>query len=484
MKKKLVALSLLLTVLLFSACAEGKDPSPNETLPVSTVPATSASAPEIQTTASPETTPADTTPPETQAPETLPPETTAPAPVTEAPVTTVPAPVTTVPTPVTTAPAPVTTPQTTSQATVPVSPSVQEETFRLTAPSVDGARQIVLDYFKEMATVEWVCRTDMDYTAHKSKLIYKAGETYYGLPYVNRRGFTEKFLVSLDGNKTYTGPIAWDSCIGNTCVASTRVAFDLVSTKVNYDIWTCDTFPWVKKGTVAVGDYSWEGIDVSDTKKVISLEIVDKDRDKIYEAYALTLPCDLLTERHLSTSSSGGYIGHTRMVSALPIVTRGNNGKIVPARSYLITREQTGSFDKDARVNTTWILDKQYSFGDLAKNGYLPMRLEEFETGVIPDAVITAKGLDPLSSLFSKGSASGKIESNYPILIARAALTDSSGKVVASSTICPSPNKVADFTGRRFDVDLASLPEGEYVYTVSAKVGFGEVECFRKTVTR
>ncbi len=419
MKKTLLALSLILAVLLFSACAEGETTRPEES--------------GQNVTAQGET--------GTKENE-LPPE------------------------------------------TVPAGPTDPGSAV-LPAPTPEQARKIVLDYFKEMGSVEWVCKTDMDFTDQKSytsKLLYKKGETYYGLPYVSRRCHTDQFLFCLDENKVYNGPVTYEKAIGNSCATATRVALNTVSGKVTYT-GTQTTFPWADTGMVAVGNYSWEGVDISDLAKVDTVAIVQKDVQTIYDAYALCLPCDVITQRHVTGSS---VTGHARMVSEEPVIVRKADGVIVPSKCYLITYEQNSTIRNQDKGHSTWRLGEKYPFTKLAEQGYLPMRLEEFAKGEFEDAVVEWKNVTPGErTFFTRKTAMGDFTCNYPFLAVRADLKDSEGKTVSSARVFPSDkSRTASLGNAAFNVAPSSLPEGVYTYTVTVKIGLGTVTCCEKTLEK
>ena len=110
-------------------------------------------------------------------------------------------------------------------------------------------------------------------------------------------------------------------------------------------------YPWTDKGLVAVGDYVWDGIDLSDLNKIVTSKVTSKNGEQtMFEAYALCIPGDTIASRWTSGSS---VIGHARLISAEPTLIRNNDGSINGARSYLTVYEQCSSFNKNREVNTT-----------------------------------------------------------------------------------------------------------------------------------
>ncbi len=341
------------------------------------------------------------------------------------------------------------------------------------APTVEEARKRVLDYYYQMSQVKWICKSDMDFTKGQpftSRLYYKAGETYYGIPYCSRLAYLEQFRMVDDENGYYTGPIKYDTCIGNSCASSIRVAMNTVSG--NITAWSsADFYPWTDKGLVKVGDYDWNGIDVSQRDKLITKTVNDKNGvQTIYEAYALLIPGDTIAARWKSGSS---VIGHARLISAEPTVVRNGKGEINGTKSYLTVYEQCSSFNEKSDVNTTFKINSIYSFKDLFEDGYIPSRLAEFEKGEIADAQITCSKVSSAKTAIGSAYPSGTIScDNYIILHVKVEFIDSDGKVATYAEYAPKEKSVK-LDGRPFSVPCKDLPEGDYRYVVTITIGPG-----------
>ena len=63
-------------------------------------------------------------------------------------------------------------------------------------------------------------------------------------------------------------------------------------------------------------------------------------------------------------------------------VIRDENGKINGDESYIISIEQTSSFDKEAKeqkgINTTWFVDHKYTYSTLREKNYVPVTVALF----------------------------------------------------------------------------------------------------------
>jgi len=339
------------------------------------------------------------------------------------------------------------------------------------APTVEEARKIVLDYSRQMAAVKWIAKSDMDFSKEKSytsKLKYKAGETYYGMPYISSRDCMEQLELALDASGVYIGPITYDKAIGNSCASSIRVSFDNVSTKLQAS-GSHDFIPMANKGIVKVGDYTWDP--VSDATKYDSSVAVKKNGEQVIcQAYAKLVPGDTISARWPNGSA---YNGHARLISGETKVVLKPNGEINPARSYVTIIEQNSSFDATSKVNTTWKVDQIYTFASLLEKGYLPGTLEEFTTGEFEDGRIDFKNITEPQKIFENDYLSGTVTSNYYLFKVKASIFDSSGKEVSSVTYAPHQKEVK-MGGRSFQPSLKTLPADTYRLVITAKIGLGE----------
>ncbi len=351
-------------------------------------------------------------------------------------------------------------------AFVPVMPSV---------PSNEEARRIAVDAMKEMSEVEWVAQRTMDYTkvvSFTSSLIYEEGKTYFGLPYVGLKPANAGLFRScLDENKVYTGSIAWGNVPGNVCGSAIQIAFTTVSPDADNASGTWEFFPSAGKNMVAVGEY---GLDtVKDPEKALTTDVVRANGQyKIAEAYACLRPGDVILSRW---SGGGSVLGHVRMVSKDPVVVRSDNGNINIRSSALVVSEQCSGFDPEAKgKNTTWRIDRSYTFNDLLGAGYIPLALKDLAEDALVPPQIEVKALTKPEKITSNNMLKGTVYSNYVILGADAAITDEGGNTVASIHRTSSFEKTMQLTEVHFDNDVTSLPAGNYRFRLTVSVGFGE----------
>lgn len=338
-------------------------------------------------------------------------------------------------------------------------------------PTVAEARQIVLAYMTKMASQQWVCRTEMDFTKAKpytKTLIYRPGTTYVGIPYVSNHNGVEAFRHQLDGNKAYAGPITYERCLGVSCAPAVKVAYRNVSPTVSFG-GTPNILPHARKGIVAVGDYRWE-VDTPPDATLTKDIIQNSTPNAILEAYALLQPADTVASRTLSGSA---IFGHARLVSSTPVVVRGADGKINPAESYLHVIEQCGSFNKDADCNTTWRVNKKYTFADLIGKYYVPLTLEEFKTGKLAPAEITVTGLSAPQDITSNNTLDGVVTSNFVINEVDATIYDADGRRASQIVCCPERTR-CELGKIPFDNDVTKLPAGDYRFVLTIKIGYGD----------
>ena len=167
-----------------------------------------------------------------------------------------------------------------------------------------------------------------------------------------------------------------------------------------------------------------------------------------------------------------------RKMAKKPVLVKGANGKINPNRSYLVTVEQTDTFDgtrKDG-VNTTWWIDHQYTFSKLYETNYIPITFEVYETnvGVIPYITLDK---EPNASALSKGVVDGTVTSNYPVRYVILEVLNQNGEVAKEYTVRGQMNDYA-YGLRKYSYNLfgKGLEKGNYTFVMTAGIAAGEVE--------
>ncbi|MBM3859662.1 MAG: hypothetical protein FJ395_08440 [Verrucomicrobia bacterium] len=338
-------------------------------------------------------------------------------------------------------------------------------------PSVAEARQIVLSYMTQMATQQWVCQTFMDFTRarpYTKTLTYQPGTRYIGIPYVSNHRGVELFRHNLDANKVYLGPTNYAHCLGVSCAPAIKVAYRNVSPTLTFT-GTPNILPHARKGIVAVGNYQWE-VDTPANATLTKDIIAASGTNAILEAYALLQPADTIAARTLSGTN---IFGHARLVSSAPEVVRDSKGKINTRESWLRVTEQCGSFNKDVDYNTTWRVNKKYTFADLIAKHYVPLTLEEFKTGKLVPAEITVTGLTPAEKIPTQNKLQGEVSSNFLINQVDATIYDADGRIASHGRSCPESRQF-DLAAISFDKDVTKLPAGAYRFVLTVKIGYGD----------
>lgn len=338
-------------------------------------------------------------------------------------------------------------------------------------PTVAEARQIVLSYMTQMATQQWVCLSEMDFTKarpYTKTLIYQPGTRYVGIPYVSNHRGVELFRHHLDANMVYTGPTNYAHCLGVSCAPAIKVAYRNVSPVVEFT-GTPNILPHAHKGIVAVGQYHWEmdtPANTTLTKDIIGASTTNA----ILEACALLQPADTIATR---TPSGTNIFGHARLVSSKPLVVRRSDGKINPGESHLRVIEQCGSFNKDVDFNTTWRVHKKHTFADLIAKHYVPLTLAEFKTGKLVPAEITVAGLTPAEKIPAQNKLQGDVSSNFLINQVDATIYHADGRIASRGRCCPETRQV-DLGKVSFDKDVTKLSAGAYRFVLKIRIGYGE----------
>ncbi len=227
-------------------------------------------------------------------------------------------------------------------------------------------RKAAVAYMKEMSEVKWTPEEDVDLTCITKKLFYKKGETYYGIIYNTNDGVGLETFNEYLHDGVYKGPYTKPEIPGNHCTSCLLVTWRKLGDK-NTACYTANMMPQCGTGILPLGDYIWKQEDTT------TIEMVDRtDENTIYEAYALMQEGDAVLYCF-------GRSGHARMVKEVNII-RNEDGKINPEESYIITIEQTNSFDPQRTdINTTWYVDHKYTFAKLYERKYVPITVPIFQ---------------------------------------------------------------------------------------------------------
>lgn len=224
-------------------------------------------------------------------------------------------------------------------------------------------RKEALRYMYDMSQVRWTPSEDIDLTSINKSLYFKTGEIYYGIIYtfytaVNLEGFKSY----LDENNVFHGPTELRQIPGNHCTSSIINAYKHIGDPITAH-WSMDMHPARKTGLYPVGSYVYDDTDI-----VTEETIKHNTEEVMYESYASLQGGDCIL-------SCWGKTGHARMVASVEVV-RGEDGVIDPEKSHVKTLEQTWSMDKTAAVNTSWYINRTYSFKLLFDKFYIPLTVE------------------------------------------------------------------------------------------------------------
>jgi len=339
-------------------------------------------------------------------------------------------------------------------------------------------RQIVIDYMRKMATVEWVASETWTTTwknegNYKVNLKYYKGKTYYGLPYSNCGTDFNCFMEYVEDGVFTPNSHYHEELVGNHCsysmVRSYQQVLNFTGTGTLKPSSTSQRgkmlmFPAGSGLEKPVKDDNWYSADL----------LKHNGMQKSFEAFALLDAGDMLYKH-----TTGA--GHTRMVAGKPEVVRKADGTINHNKSYVTVIEQTNAwFDK--KENSTWFLDKKYSFADLYANSFMPITLKFFneENPVITDAYISYTGKNTPESI--KGSINGTIQSNYAFTYILVSLKDADGNTIKTWTMNQNLTINSLNSSVFYNVlGISSLPAGTYTYNL--RVGIARGNCDVETIT-
>ncbi len=323
-------------------------------------------------------------------------------------------------------------------------------------------RDIVVDYMYKMASIEWKASQTIDLSSVKDTLIYRKGQKYKGIIYctVNNMNNYDAFAAEIEDG-VYTGSSDKATVVGNHCSSAIRVAYDLISNDVTFGS-TVDMVPSRNKGTKIVGDYTFNALDKT-TDEIIARNTAEK----MYECYALLKKGDNIL-------TCWGSTGHTRMIVDV-VVERDSSGKINPGRSYVVTVEQTSSFerDKETKLTTSWFIDHKYKFSELFNEKYIPLTIDALE-GNIPS--ITGQALTGSANI-TKGKLNGIIYSKgVPIQSVDVKVITPEGELVIDKNFVNTEKVKNQFLCQTITIDeLTTLPAGRYQYSLIVNTVYGQV---------
>lgn len=338
-------------------------------------------------------------------------------------------------------------------------------------------RQVVVDYMRKQANVEWVAANDIslkdDLGTWNVNLKYERGKTYHGLIYSNLNSSYHKFVSELEANggKFSSDATSWENIIGVGCCSAIlnaiqQITNDVYGETANFIPNGKDTCRAIKLGEYKVKD------GCAQTDEIVA----ENDQQTMYKAYALLDVGDIIVKRVNGAP-------HIRVISEKATVVNAN-GKINPGRSYVKCMEQTNAFD-NARTDgklTTWREDKIYTFSDLLLASYLPVTLGIYDN---PETELPYLALkeEITSSVLSKKSLAGTVSSNYPLKHVYLNVYNTSEKLVKQVVIGGMDDTFKVSLRNKSAELFDNLAAGDYVLVVDAGIALGSAELCRVDFT-
>lgn len=338
-------------------------------------------------------------------------------------------------------------------------------------------RQVVVDYMRKQAHVEWVAANDIklkdDLGTWGVDLTYERGKTYHGMIYSNLNSSFHKFEAELkaDNGKFRSDATSWENIIGVGCCSAILNAIQQVTNDVYGE--TANFIPNGKDTCRAIklGDYTVKA-GCAQTDEIVN----ENDQQTMFKAYALLDVGDIIVKRVNGAP-------HIRVVTEKATVVNAN-GKVNPGRSYVKCIEQTNAFDKERKdgVLTTWREDKIYTFTDLIDAKYLPVTLGVYEN---PETELPYLALDTeiTAAVLAKKTVTGVVSSNYPLKHVYMTVYNSNGIAVNQQVIGGMDDSFKVSLRSKASGLFDGLAAGNYTFVVDAGIALGSAELCRVDFT-
>lgn len=373
----------------------------------------------------------------------------------------------------------------------------------------DALRAKAIEYMRKQASIQWTPSDNIwIFKSSGVSTIFRAGTTYYGIPYTNNvKADAEYFEYLLDSDGTFqlnntkanynfpshtitwldegkTGnttnqehaAINYITFPGNDCSSAIINAWNSVLTNRSPGLdriaWTSDMMPGkFQNDIVPVGDYEYPTVS-SNTKYIYTKSMNPNDetifgmnsKDTIYDAYAQLKPGDAIVYYNKISTTGEAGTGHSRMVVSVDT----ENKTVTTIEQANELYQNKGQPTK----NSTWRVDVQYSFDELYDNGFIPVTMREFATGNTEqeDTVLTDLTLDAAANTIS-----GTVKANRRITALNLKLTASDNTEFYNYTIYYVQRLGREFT---YTYDSSSKVLTETV--VNGKTGFTTMEVIHK----
>ncbi|MBQ3419506.1 MAG: hypothetical protein IJH31_05195 [Erysipelotrichaceae bacterium] len=275
-------------------------------------------------------------------------------------------------------------------------------------------RNIVVDYMYQMGTILWTTPTDIQTscvtkcTAQTCHVPLNVGTIYRGLPYKHSSSTLDRMQYCLDENNSLKEWVVelgelggFQTYFGSACYSSIQLAWARVSNTVNATCAMEALLYGDYTGVKAIGNWfdNWE-YKLNDQYTQICIDKLGQDA--ILEDYALVRAGDAFVKLNPNGA-------HAIMAASDVVVVRDENGNIDPDHSYLYTHEQGGPNNAPDGISSTWCINRYKTFSTLLGEAYMPLTIEELQTGKMADVQINIEGEEE----GILGLTTGIVNSNY-----------------------------------------------------------------------
>ena len=350
--------------------------------------------------------------------------------------------------------------------------------------TIEEGKDLVVDFFRFCKTAVWIPDDNYEYKIKEANTDSEAITgfvKYGGLPYISLGSGNIYRLMDYMDPETHVVDIKAagmkPKLFGNQCSFGSYIGAGRVINSAKYS-WTKNMVP--ANGFIPVGDYqiqegvtSYSGGGGYNTVKVLE----ENGAEKMYEAYAGLKKGDVIV--YYTTA------GHVVMISADAVVERTADGKVDPAKSYVLVIDQTpghasmqneagDTFEYEKNVDAKWTFQKLFG------GNYVPYTFGEW------------LGTDPIESSKTEYSYEGEtitinqvngsvVTSNYGITDIYATVYHSNGKEVYKLAIRATETSVLEM---KFNTKLANADiwgdledlkaDGDYTMKITAQLSTGE----------
>ena len=249
----------------------------------------------------------------------------------------------------------------------------------------DDARAMAVRAFEDELTFCWTPIRDVEYLKFTSGRFKKYSlsmmQAYAGLPYNDAAKSIFHVLEHYDPKTGVVHGLDFDDCnhtFGNSCATATNWALSTVcpSLTANSTARITPTFGYTFLGEVT--PRPWVNMDRRDQGPRTTEAIIEAmDEQALYRTYAIMKPADVVVSKGSHASGE-----HEMMCRALPEVKYLPDGSIDGKASILHIIDQhqdERSWMKNGHVyQIRGHVDQPYTFAELRKFHYLPMRPRDF----------------------------------------------------------------------------------------------------------